>query len=132
MTYALDTNIVTYFLKGDKSIIDRVSDEADKGNIIVIPPIVFYEIKRWLLTLDAKKKMSIFETMYSISGISVIDKEILEAASVIYSNLRKKGIVIDDNDILIATYCIHHNFILATNNEKHFKHIANLNTVNWI
>ena len=44
--YALDTNIVTYYLKGDKTIISRIDDETDNENIIIIPPAVFYEIKR--------------------------------------------------------------------------------------
>ena len=36
--YALDTNIVTYYLKGNKIIINRVTEETDNKNIIVIPP----------------------------------------------------------------------------------------------
>ena len=44
--YALDTNIVTYYLKGNKTIIDRVTNETDNKNAIIIPPMVFYEIKR--------------------------------------------------------------------------------------
>jgi len=129
--YALDTNVVTYYLKGDKVIIDRVTSETDNGNIIVIVPLVFYEIKRWLLTIKSKKKLELFETMCSISGIGSIDREILETASVIFSDLQRKGIAVDDNDILIGTYCIHNNLTLVTNNEKHFKSMANLKIVNW-
>ena len=130
--YALDTNIVTYYLKGKKDIIDHVTDEADKGNIIVIPPIVFYEIKRWLLTINSSKKMKIFETMCSLSGIGSISREILETASVIFSDSQKRGIVAGDNDILIAAFCLHNDLILVTNNERHFIHIANLRIVNWL
>jgi predicted nucleic acid-binding protein len=130
--YALDTNIVTYYLKGNKTVIDKVSDEAGNENIIVIPPTVFYETKRWLLTINADKKMKLFETMCSLSGIGSIDREILELASVIFSNLQKTGVMAGDNDILIAAYCIHYDLILVTNNERHFKHIENLRTVNWL
>jgi rRNA-processing protein FCF1 len=42
--YALDTNIVTYYLKGNKTVIDRVTRETDNKNVILIPPLVFYEI----------------------------------------------------------------------------------------
>ena len=129
--YALDTNVVSYYLKGNETIINRISKETDNGNIIVIPPTVFFETKRWLLTINSKKKLKLFEIMCSLSGIGIIDKEILEVASVIYSDLQKKGITIDDNDILIATHCIKNELTLVTNNIQHFKHIANLKLVEW-
>ena len=132
ITYALDTNIVTYYLKGSQTIIDRVADETDNENCIIIPPMVFYEIKRWLLTINSSKKLALFETMCSLSGIGVIDRDILEAAAVIYSDLGKRGIAIGDNDLLIAAYCMQHDCTLVTNNEKHFKHIPHLKTVNWL
>ena len=129
--YALDTDTVTYYLKGNKAIIDRVASEVDNGNLIVIPPTVFYEIKRWLLTINSIKKLAIFEILCSKAGIGFIDRNILETASRIFSDLQKIGIAIGDNDILIAAYCIHHGFTLVTNNERHFKHIQNLSIANW-
>jgi predicted nucleic acid-binding protein len=130
--YALDTNIITYYLKGNRTVIDRLADETDKGNLIFIPPIAFYEIKRWLLTINSNKKLALFEDMCSLSDIGSIERGILETASVIYSDLQKRGIAVGDNDILIAAYCIYHNFTLVTNNEKHFKYIANLRIENWL
>jgi len=92
--YALDTNIVTYYLKGNKTIIARVVKETDNGNSIIIPPTVFYEIKRWLLTVNSDKRLALFETICSV--------------------------------LLIASYCIRYDLTLVTNNEQHFKYIANL------
>jgi len=130
--YALDTNIVTYYLKGNEIIVNRVTEETDKRNIIVIPPMVFYEIKRWLLTINSNKKLTLFESMCSLSGIDSIDREILEVASVIFSDFQKRGISIGDNDILIAAYCIQYDLTLVTNNVQHFRDIANLKMTNWL
>jgi len=130
--YALDTNIVTYYLKGNKTIINRVTEETDNKNIIVIPPMVFYEIKRWLLTINSNKKLTLFETMCSLSGIGSIDRNVLETASVIFSDFQKRGITVGDNDILIAAYCIQYDLTLVTNNEQHFNNIANLKMINWL
>jgi len=44
MFYALDTNIVSYFLKGDITIIERMELEKKKGNKFIIPPMVYFEI----------------------------------------------------------------------------------------
>ena len=72
--YALDTNIVSYFLKGDQSIIERMKQERKKKNNFVIPPMVYFEIQNWLLINNSKKKMMVFEKMYSSQGIGIIDK----------------------------------------------------------
>jgi len=130
--YALDTNIVSYYLKGDKTIIARLADETDNGNFIIISPMVFYEIRRWLLAVNSRKKLALFDTMCSLSGIGSITREILETASLLFSDLQKRGISVGDNDILIAAYCIRHDLTLVTNNEKHFKSISNLKIVNWL
>jgi predicted nucleic acid-binding protein len=41
ITYALDTNIVSYFLKGDPVIKARMRLEKDNENQFVIPPTVY-------------------------------------------------------------------------------------------
>jgi len=84
----------------------------------------------WLLANNSKRKMAIFQDMYSLQGIGIIDKEILDIASETKVKLQNEGIVIGD-DVLIAAYCIKHNLVLVTNNTKHFKDIENLRTVNW-
>jgi predicted nucleic acid-binding protein len=128
--YALDANIVSYFLKKDGIIIARMKLERKKGNNFVVPPTVYFEIQNWLLRNNSKKKMSIFEKMYSSQGIGVIDKSVLDIASGIKTRLQSKGITIGD-DVLIAAYCIKHTLQLVTNNTKHFKDINDLQIINW-
>ena len=128
--YALDTNIVSYFLKGDQSIIERMKQERKKKNNFVIPPMVYFEIQNWLLINNSKKKMMVFEKMYSSQGIGIIDKNVLDIASRIKVKLQNKGVTIDD-DVLIAAYCVKHNLPLVTNNTKHFRDIEDLQIINW-
>jgi tRNA(fMet)-specific endonuclease VapC len=128
--YALDTNIVSYFLKGDIVIIERMELENKNGNKFIIPPMVYFEIQNWLLVNNSKKKMAIFEKMYLSQGIGIIDKDVLDIASKTKIKLQSNGIFIGD-DILIAAYCIKHNLPLVTNNTKHFNDIDNLQTINW-
>jgi predicted nucleic acid-binding protein len=44
--YGLDTNIISYILKNDTVIINKIQDEIIKGNIFRIPAISYYEISR--------------------------------------------------------------------------------------
>ena len=131
MKYALDTNIITYYLKGNPKLLEKVDNEAENSNII-IPPFVYFEIKKWLTAINSRQKLKAFEKLFNEYGITHIDKEILDLALSIYVKLRKSGITIDDGDLLIAAYCIQNKYVLVTNNLKHFEKIDNLQVVNWI
>jgi predicted nucleic acid-binding protein len=130
MKYALDTNIVSYYMKGNKQIVEKLDSEAESDNIL-IPFFVYFEIKKWLLALDSKTKLSAFDKMFEAFGAGMIDRETFDLALSIYIKLRKAGITVDDGDLLIAAYCILNNHILVTNNEKHFEKIEGLQVVNW-
>ena len=130
MKYAIDTNILSYYLKGDKKILTKIDKEAENDNI-VIPLFVYFEIKKWLLAVNSTIKLQAFERLFEEFGISTIDKETLDISLSIYIKLRKNGIVIDDGDLLIAAYCIKNNYTLVSNNLKHFERIENIQVVNW-
>lgn len=130
MKYTLDTNIISYYLKGNQQVVEKLDSEAENDNI-VIPTFVYLEIKKWLLALGSKSKLSAFDKMFEEFGVGIIDKEILDKALSIYINLRKIGITVDDGDLRIAAYCINNNHVLVTNNTKHFESIENLQIVNW-
>jgi len=130
MKYALDTNIITYYLKGNKKILDKVDQEAMNDNIF-IPPFVYFEVKKWLIAVNSKIKLQAFEKLFEKYGIDAIEKETLDLSLSIYLKLRQNGVTIDDGDLLIAAYCIQNNYILVTNNQKHFEKIDNIQVVNW-
>jgi predicted nucleic acid-binding protein len=105
-TYALDTNIVSYFLKNDATIVARMRLENSKGNQFVIPPMVYFEIQNWLLRNNSKNKMMTFEKMYSAQGIGVIDKIVFDIASTEKLRMQKQGKGISDDNLFIAAYCL--------------------------
>ena len=130
MKYALDTNIISYYLKGSRQVVERVDKEAEDDNI-VIPFFAYFEIKKWLLALDSKSKLRAFDKMFEEFGVGMIDRGTLDIALSIYIKLRKDGNTIGDADSILAAYCLQNNFVFVTNNEKHFKKIENLEVVNW-
>ncbi|MDR1318672.1 MAG: PIN domain-containing protein [Treponema sp.] len=131
-TYALDSNIVSYFLKNDDTIQSKINEETDKGNDFVIPPTVYFEIMNWLLKNASTKRMAIFERMYSEKGIGVIDKAVLDIASTVKLKMRQQGKGISDDDLFIAAWCLNHNVPLVTNNTRHFMDIEGLKILNWV
>jgi tRNA(fMet)-specific endonuclease VapC len=132
ITYALDTNIVSYFLKGNSTIIAKIRFENSKENQFVIPPTVYFEIQNWLLKNNSKRKKAVFEKMYSAQGIGVIDKNVFDVASMIKLKMQRQGKNMSDDDLFIAAYCIRHNLPFVTNNTRHFMYIENLEILNWL
>ncbi len=130
--YALDSNIITYALKGDARIRQKMKEATAGGNSLIMPYVVYYEIKRWLLELGAKAKQRIFDRLMDGSfSLEPLDKEVWDKASTIYVEARRKGKPIDDADILIAAFCIVNGCTLVTNNARHFEYINGLKFVNW-
>ena len=129
--YALDTNIVSYFLKNDAVIVKRINEEKDKQNKFIIPPMVYFEIQNWLVRNKSKDKMEIFQRIYADQGIGYIDKDIFDIAVMEKLKIQGKGFNITDDDLLIAAYCLKHNLTLVTNNIKHFINIEYLKIENW-
>jgi predicted nucleic acid-binding protein len=117
-------------LKGNKKIADKVDKEAENDNII-IPPFAYFEVKKWLMALNSKTKLQAFEKLFEIYGIDAIEKKTLDLSLSINIQLRKNGITVDDGDLLIAAYCIQNNYVLVSNNLKHFEKIENIQVVNW-
>lgn len=131
MRYALDSDIVSYFLKGNPVIVDRIDLETENGNILIIPPTVYFEVQYWLVKNKSIKRMESFVEMYADQGIGVLDQTIFDTAINVRGELESKGCSIADDDLLIAAYCIKHSLSLVTNNTKHFMHIENLEVLNW-
>jgi len=131
MIYALDSNIISYYLKEDKFIVQKYNEERDRGNYFVIPPYVYFEIKRGLEAINATRKLEKFEYLCSEFKMGIIDIGVLNVAVNIYVDLRKQGRIIEDADILIAAYCIINDYTLVTNNTSHFERVQNLKYINW-
>jgi predicted nucleic acid-binding protein len=129
--YAIDSNIISFYLRGDAIVIANVEKAINDGNSIVIPPLVYYEVKRGLMLINATKKMKEFDALCQLFPIGELGNYLLEESVNIYVQERKAGRNTEDADIFIATFCINNNYILVTDNIKHFKNIDNLQVINW-
>jgi len=129
--YALDSNIVSFYLRGNHTVIGNIEKAIGEEHSIVITPIAYYEVKRGLLLIDATKQIKKFEDFCSLFPVGKFSDYLLEDAITIYVQERKEKRNTEDADIFIAAFCLHNNYILVTDNTKHFKNIKGLNTVNW-
>ena len=129
--YALDSNIISFYLKGNTTVIENIEKTMSEDNSIVITPIAYYEVKRGLLLINATKQLSKLETLCELFPVGELGDYLLEDAIDIYVQERKAHRNTEDADIFIAAFCIHHNYILVTDNIRHFQGIPELRLVNW-
>jgi predicted nucleic acid-binding protein len=129
--FALDSNIISFDLKGNvivKRILDR---ELDAKTPVLIPPFAYYEVKRGLVNANATTQLLAFDELLKDCPLGKVDDAVFEAAVSIHSALKSKGRICDDMDILIAAFCQTYGLTLVTNNTKHFANIPGLALADW-
>jgi len=126
--YLLDTNIISYYLKGFDSLKKKLSENVD---LLAISIISYYEIVSGLQSINANKRITEFENFCELIDIINLDKASISASCKIYADLKKTGRLIDDIDILIAGIALSNNLVMVTDNTEHFKRIGGLKVENW-
>ncbi|GHU18346.1 tRNA(fMet)-specific endonuclease VapC [Spirochaetia bacterium] len=129
---ALDTNIISYWLRGLYNLEKKLEIEFDRENSIVIPPITYYEILRGLYFVDSKNKLRYFELLCNRLGKDNMEKADWIKTAELYARCRKSGQTMEESDLLLAGFYLRHNYILVTHNTEHFSHIADLDLEDWI
>ena len=131
MTYFFDTNIISYLLNGNESVLKKWEALAQADADFSIPGIAYYEIKRGLLASGATTKLARFLAFANKFGITELTTSTLDIAAQIYANLSAKGQIIEDADIFIGATALENDAILVTNNEKHLGRIDGLKLEVW-
>jgi len=131
MKYALDSNIIIRYLRGDINVVQNIDNALDNKNSLRIPKMVDYEIRRGFSIKPTPKKERGYRILIENCPVSHMDNASWELAIQIYTNLFKKGFTVGEMDILIASFCLVHNCTLVTHNIKDFINIDKLKIVNW-
>jgi predicted nucleic acid-binding protein len=126
----LDTNIVIYVLKGHeivkKNLLKHFHDPISIS-VITLMELYYgaYKSQKWESNLA---KIRALENSIEIISLG---KESVEIFGIQKAKLEKSGIPLDDFDLIQAACAMTHNFILVTNNIKHFERIEGLKLANW-
>ena len=131
MIYALDSNIISYMLKDNDAVYRNLDRAIDNGGRCIIPPVVYYEVKRGLLAVKATAKALDFEQLCRDFGVGRMNDRAWDIAAQLYATNKQVGRPIEDADLFIAAFCIVNGCTLVTNNTKHFENIDGLQYVDW-
>jgi tRNA(fMet)-specific endonuclease VapC len=128
--YLLDTNICIYFLKGMFNLDKRI-ESAGLANCFV-SEITVAELKFGAENSENQEKnrkvvdqfISKFTIIPIFNALDVYAKE--------KSRLRKKGLPLDDFDLLIGATAVSNKLILITRNVSDFERIKGIEIENWV
>ena len=130
MKYIIDTDILIYFLKSHKAVVDKFT-------LIDIDDMATTMINYMELLFGAYNSTQIDKNLTKITSfiknieIVNLNRKSAEIFAQLKSIMKKEGVTIADLDLIIASICLANNLILVTNNTKHFKKIKNLKIENW-
>jgi predicted nucleic acid-binding protein len=132
--YLLDTNIISYLVRGKNNIQDKVANIP--FDELAISSITFSELLYGSSIIKDKVQSNLLITTYLniAQELELLDFDYNSAIifSDIKSDLKKLGKLVADTDIQIASIAINNNLILITNNTKDFINMKNLKLDNWI
>ena len=133
MIYALDTNVIIHYLRGEAKVCENFNNAVMRGDNLVIPKIVDYVMRSGFRVLPAVKKEAAYNILVGEGFCAVVDMDEYswKRAEQVYADLCRKHLTIGETDILIASFCIENNVTLVTNNIKRFEGIDGLEITDW-
>ncbi len=101
----------------------QVTEEIIAGGMGAVSAITVYELFRGV---ESAKHIQQQKSLLSFLHVLELTSKITRQVGIIFTTLRGKGVIVSDEDILIAATCVHHNIPLFTTNRKHFENIQRL------
>ncbi|MEK6680791.1 MAG: type II toxin-antitoxin system VapC family toxin [Nitrospirota bacterium] len=131
MKYLLDTDTCIYLLNGNESLKKKVKEIGVFSLAVtnsVLAELYFgaYNSKK---VEENLKRIELFKKNLTILSDS---EESAKQFGKIKANLKSKGKIIEDFDILIASIAFINHCVLITNNVEHFNRIDDLQIQNWL
>ncbi len=128
----LDSNIISYYFRGDPQIVPRI--QALPPAEVGVPAIVEYELRYGLLRLpQAAAKPRLVALMQLLQPMQRLpfDSDCAVHAARIRAELEAAGTPIGPHDTLIAATALHYQAALVTRNVREFSRVPGLQWLSW-
>ena len=122
----LDSCVLLDFLTGHNKIVTAKVERVLLEARAAVSVISVFELIRGV---ESEKHLAQRKELLNLSTILDLTPQISERAVNIYTQLKKKGSLIDMADILIAATALHWRYSITTSNVKDFSRIAGLSLI---
>jgi tRNA(fMet)-specific endonuclease VapC len=129
--YLLDTNIISYWMRGDQRIIEKIKScsptELSLSTITLAE--IYYGIEK--SPVKKKERRKKIERIKSHLDIYPFNEHAAITYGVIRARLEKLGQPISERDIQIASIAVANRLCVVTHNTKEFGRVAKLRVEDW-
>lgn len=129
--YFLETSVIISYLRGRNETIKEVENlEGELTSSFICLAELYEGIFR--VKEKGETEEAVLNFFNGLGEIYALDHEVAEKFGQIRAELKLKGKIIEDLDILVAATCLAYNLILVTYNPKHFKRVKNLQVLGLV
>jgi tRNA(fMet)-specific endonuclease VapC len=129
--YLLDTNIVSYWMRGDRSLMDKIRSysPSDLSLSTITLAEILYEIEK--SPIKKKERRTKIDRICSQLGLHPFDEPAAEKYALIRARLERDGLIISERDLQIASIATANRLCLVTHNTREFNRIKDLTVEDW-
>jgi tRNA(fMet)-specific endonuclease VapC len=130
--YLLDTNIISYWMRGDLQLINKIKSHSPSD--LSISTITLADIYYGIEKSPIKKKERRLKIEYIKSELQIFpfNEPAALKYGVIRASLEKQGRPISERDTQIASIALANRLCMVTHNAKAFRRIPKLQVEDWI
>ena len=129
MTYALDTNTLSYAMRDEGGVAERMRQVGPAT--LALPAVVVFELRYGLLRAGRLRQLVAFEAVVASLAQLDFDAEAADHAARIRLALEAAGTPIGLADLLIAATARRHGCTLVTHNTREFSRVPGLPIEDW-
>lgn len=130
MKYLLDTDICIYWLKGRTAVRDKINEvgQTEIAICVITASELYFGAYN---SSKIEKNLITVETFIRSISVIPLSNNTLRKFGQLKAQLRQAGMPVADFDLLIASVALTEDFILVTNNTRHYQRIVGLKLDNW-
>lgn len=130
MRFLLDTDSVSYALRGQGGVADHIRQH--RPSELCISAITLAELRYGADRKGSRKLHSLIDTFAGGVDVAPFDADAAVEFGRIGSLLADRGSPIGEFDVLIAAQAVSLRCTLVTNNTRHFSKVPGLSLENWL
>lgn len=127
----LDTDTLTFFHKRHPQVIRNAAAHVGQFGHLILSELSYYEVTRGLKAIQATAQLARFEKFCLAHRILPFSHNAAVLAADIWSDLKQRGLLIGEVDVLIAGIALSEGLVVATHNLAHFNRISGLQVMDW-
>ena len=134
MRFVLDTNSVSFLMKGVPSVVGELSSRSRAD--VFLPQPVISEIEYGLARLAKSKRLDRLRQRFRIIERELQrvpwSDQVSRAFGEIKADLERRGLRLEDFDVAVAAHALANDAILVTDNLDPMSRVSGLRIENWL